>query len=134
MGKSMTKNPAVAQRVPSGHGSPKSSNTRVVRPRDQAYDLDDPYIPDRHYPDDTVCSRCGAVVHNQHWTFDEERRNLLQSAGAVSEVICPGCKIVAERNPERVVTLHGDYWPQHRDDILNLIRNEERRGMNTNPL
>src|SRR5689334_9308906 len=112
MGKSMTRNPAVSQPA----GSPKSQNGRAVLARDQAYDLDDPYIPDRHYPDDTVCSRCGAVVHHQHWTFDEERRNLLQSAGAANEVICPGCKIVAERNPQGIVTLHGDYWPQHRDD------------------
>jgi hypothetical protein len=130
MGHSSSKNPTVSQPA----GSPKTKQLRAVRPRDEIQDYSDPYIPDFHYPDDTVCSKCGAVYHNQHWTLDESRRNLLLSSGAANEVVCPGCKKIAEHNPQGIVTLHGDYWPEHREDILNLIRNEEKRSMQSNPV
>lgn len=112
----------------------RNHSPHAEHPRDNIQDFDDPYRPDRHLPAETVCSRCGAVYVNQHWTFDEERKRMLLGAGQAHEVICPGCKKIADRNPQGVVTLHGDYWPGHRDEILNLIRNEEARGMNANPL
>ncbi|MGV3724923.1 MAG: BCAM0308 family protein [Actinomycetota bacterium] len=129
MGKSFSKNPSVNHPV----SNPATTDPRAVLARDQIQDYDDPDIPDRHYPDGTVCVRCHAVYRNQHWNRDTARAELALQAGA-QEVVCPGCKIVAERNPRGIVTLSGDYWPQHKDDILNLIRNEETRGMSVNPL
>ncbi len=130
MGKSTTKNPVVSN--PSL--TPGNPNPRATQPRDQIDDFHDPYLPEGSYPEDTVCSGCGAVWHNQHWNLDPKRRDLLLSAGAANEVTCPGCKIIAERNPQGIVRLRGDYWPEHREDILNLIRNEEARGVQDNPI
>lgn len=112
----------------------QNENPRAVMPRDQVDDWEDPYLSDGHREDGTVCSQCGAVYHNHHWTLDEAQRDVLLAAGTPNQVICPGCKKFNERNPHGIVTLRGDYWPQHREDILNLIHNEEGRGMNTNPL
>jgi hypothetical protein len=120
----MATNPAAMQ---------KTTDPGNVRPRDEIHNFDSSYIPDGHYPDDTVCSRCHAVYHNQHWNRDDRRAETLLESGAAT-VVCAGCKIVEERNPGGIVTLRGDYWPQHREDILNLIRNEETRGIHTNPL
>ena len=112
-----------------------TTDPRALQPRGQIEDFDDPDLPGFHYPDDTVCTRCGAVVQNQHWTLDEARRDLIVAAGSpVNSVVCPGCKITVERNPRGILKLAGDYWPQHRDDILNLVRNEENAGMRDNPL
>ena len=116
------------------HSGLRNENPHAVKPRDQIHDADNPYIPDFHFPDGTVCSQCGAVYNNQHWTRDDRRRDTLLAAGAANSIVCPGCKIIAERNPQGIVYLRGDYWPQHREDILNLIRNEEARGMQANPL
>jgi hypothetical protein len=33
-----------------------------------------------------------------------------------------------------VVTLHGKFLQTHRDEILSIVRNEERRARETNPL
>jgi len=33
-----------------------------------------------------------------------------------------------------VVTLSGNYWLAHEEEILNLVHNEEARGMGVNPL
>lgn len=130
MGKSTHKNPMVTNPI----ANPSVDNPRVVQPRDYIHDFGDPYIPDQHEPDGTVCTRCGAVYVNQHWTLDEKQRALMIAGAATNEVVCPGCKKVAERNPQGIVTLSGDYWPHHREEILNLIRNEESRALGTNPL
>lgn len=109
-------------------------DTRVATARNHIPEANDPYIPGGHYRDDTVCSECGAVYAKQRWSFNDERSELLVSAGVANSVICPGCRILEAHDPQGVVTLKGEYWPNHRDDILNLIRNEEQRGMGVNPL
>lgn len=130
MGKSMSKNPTVSHPAM----NPGVRDPRVVLPRDQVQDANNPYIPEAHLEDGSVCVGCGAVYHNQHWNLDERRRDLLVNTGAAKEVQCPACKIVQERNPQGIVTLSGDYWGQHRDEILNLVRNEESRASQVNPL
>lgn len=134
MGKSREMNPMISHPV----NKPGIRDPRTVLARDQIPNYEserpDPEIPDLARPDNTLCTECGAVYQNQHWVLDEKKRQLLIASGAANEVICPGCKIVAERNPQGIVYLSGDYWPAHREEILNLIRNEEARGMSTNPL
>jgi hypothetical protein len=130
MGKSISKNPLATHPA----GSPRVQNPHVVQPRDTIHDTDDPYLPSAALPDGTVCSSCGAVYEDRRWTLDERRRSLLVGAGTPHMVECPGCRRIAERNPQGIVTLHGDYWPNHREEILNAIRNEEARGVAVNPL
>jgi hypothetical protein len=116
------------------HNALRTENPRATRPRSFLDDSHDPYIADGHPPDGTICTHCSAFYENQHWNIDPKRAQTLRASGAANEVVCPGCRKIAERNPHGVITLSGDYWPQHRDDILNLVRNEEARGIQTNPL
>lgn len=127
MGKSSMKNQAVTV----GPGIP---DPRAGLPRVQIQDAGDPYIPDQHLKDGTVCTGCGAVYHHQRWTLDERLRDTLVAAGTPHETRCPGCQIIKDRLPQGIVTLHGDYWPQHREDITNLVKNEETRARSTNPI
>lgn len=129
MGKSTSKNPNINHPT----ANPGTPDPRAVLARDQIHDFDDPDRPDLGYPEDTVCSRCHAVYRNKHWTRDDRRAETLLQAGA-NQVVCAGCSIVEQRNPRGIVTLSGDYWPQHREEIFNLIRNEEARGIETNPI
>ncbi len=85
---------------------------------------------DGHYP---VCSSCGALYRNQHWTLDPKRAEVLEQSGA-NTVICPACRKIQAKDPAGIVTLSGDYWPEHREEILNLIRREEARGAQVNPI
>lgn len=130
MGKSVSKNPTVTHAA----ASPQVRTPKAVLARDDLQEYDDPYLPDQHYEDGTVCTQCGAVYANQHWTLDEKQRAKMMGGAVKHETTCPGCKKIAERNPHGIVTLSGDYWPQHREEILNLIRNEEQRAVGTNPL
>jgi hypothetical protein len=130
MGKSTSKNHTASNPIM----MKVTTDPRNVMARDQVQDANNPYTPEFHFPDDTVCSHCGAIYFNQHWNRDDKRRDLVMASGAANEIVCPGCTMVAERNPQGIVYISGDYWPQHREDILNLIRNEEGRGMATNPI
>lgn len=130
MGKSINKNPMASNTAV----SPQVRDPRTIIPRDQAQSQDNPYGLDKSLPDNTVCTQCGAVHFNHHWHRDDARHDMIVSSGTANEVVCPGCLRIKGRDPQGIVTLRGDYWPQHREDILNLIRNEEARGIQDNPL
>lgn len=130
MGRSIRRNPQVTHPV----GHPGAKDPSVVMARDQTAETHDPSRGRGHYPDDTVCSGCGAVMRDQHWIIDEPRKELLLSAGTPHQVVCPACRKATERLPEGIVTLRGDYWPQHRDEIMHLIRNQADEAQPDNPL
>ena len=130
MGHSVRRNPDLTH--PVGHSG--SKDPTVVMTRDQSADVDDPTAVRGHYPDDTVCSQCGAVVHHQRWTLDESRKAVLLAAGTPHQVICPACRSAKDCLPQGILTLRGGYWPRHRDEIVNLIRNEEADSLRDNPL
>src|SRR5690242_13766495 len=87
MGNSIHKNPMVTNPA----ASPEIRNPDVVRPRNDVEDFDDPYRPDEHAESGTVCTRCGAVYVNQHWTLDEAKQVQLLGTTA-HEAICPVVK------------------------------------------
>ncbi|MGV3721332.1 MAG: BCAM0308 family protein [Actinomycetota bacterium] len=102
--------------------------------RDQTGYEHDPLSTRQHYADDTVCTGCGAVARSQRWTLDAPRAEMLLATGASEQALCPACLKSEERLPGGILTLRGDYWPRHRDDILNLIRNQEEEARQDNPL
>lgn len=129
MGHSTHRNPEVTH--PFGH--PGAKDPSVVMARDQAEDVHGPSQARGHYTDGTVCSGCGSVVAGRRWTLDPLRARLLVSAGTPDQVVCPVCRKEAEL-PAGILTLRGDYWLCHRDEILNLIRNEGDEARRDNPL
>jgi NMD protein affecting ribosome stability and mRNA decay len=130
MGKSVHLDPQVTQ--PRHH--PGSKDPTVVMTRDQFADVDDPARVARHYPEDTLCSRCDAVVKEQRWVVDPTRSHLLRAAGVSNEVLCPACRSASEQLPRGIVSLRGTFWPAHRDEILRMIDNEAAEAAGKNPM
>jgi hypothetical protein len=102
-------------------------------------------FPNGTHEDGAVCSVCSARYHNHHWALPAtSARNGsagVKTNGATGKappgghrVLCPACRKLEEKDPGGIVRLSGDYWPQHRDEILNLIRNEEKKAMGANPV
>ncbi len=97
----------------------------------------DPYIPRKSASAVGICPKCRAIYRNKRWVIDEkefESRTRKGAVGAVAWARCPACRKIEDGFPAGMVTLSGGYLREHRDDILNLIRNEEKRAMGINPL
>jgi len=102
---------------------------RQRRHIDRALDdmVDDPYQPKRKLAGPALCPGCGAVYRRGRWSWAAAPRNATRHA-------CPACRRIAERNPAGYVRLAGAFLAQHRDEVLQLVRNEEAREKSTHPL
>jgi len=93
----------------------------------------DPYIPRKGPLAVGVCPECHAISRKKRWYVDEAEYVSLVRTGAVLRR-CPACRKIADGFPSGVVTLRGGFLRTHRDEILTIVRNEERRARGTNPL
>ena len=97
----------------------------------------DPYIPRKSASDVGICPKCRAIYRNKRWVIDGKEFAALTRKGAGTGIAwrrCPACRKIEDGFPSGLVTLSGGYLRDHREDILNLIRNEEKRAMGFNPL
>ena len=69
----------------------------------------------------TVCPGCGAIYRAGMWRWGKAPDQAHQQS-------CPACLRIEDDYPAGFVTLGGEFLHDHRDDILNLARNEEARG------
>lgn len=93
----------------------------------------DPYLSKNPPRDMSVCGKCHAVYHNKHWILDEELCGEV-GKGKSSSILCPACQKIEDHFPMGVIHLQGDYLEVHKEEILNLVRNEEKRARGFNPL
>ncbi len=96
----------------------------------------DPYLPKKTAPSVSICPDCSAIFRNKRWYLDEKEFAALtrkRGAGPVRRR-CPACRKIADGFIGGLVTLRGGFVREHREEILNLIRNEEKRAMGFNPL
>lgn len=95
----------------------------------------DSYIPKKSAPSVSICPDCRAICRNKRWFFDENEYKALTRKGADPvRRRCPACRKIADDFPSGLVTLRGGFIREHRQEILNLVRNEEKRAMGINPL
>lgn len=95
----------------------------------------DPYIPRKSASAVGACPKCHAIRRYKRWHMNEkEYAALTLKSGAVILERCPACRKIADGFPSGVVLLRGAYLSLHRDEILKLVRNEEKRAAGTNPM
>lgn len=95
----------------------------------------DPYIPRKGAAAVGVCAGCRLIRRNKRWYADEAEYRALtkRGTGTVAET-CPACRKIADGFVAGVLILRGDYLAIHRAEILNIVRNEEKRTRGVNPL
>ena len=94
----------------------------------------DPYLLKKDSHGVAYCKECRGVYKNRYWSFDEEEFKRFAKSEEIDSVICPACKKINDNYPEGIVTLRGDFLQQHKDEILNLIKNEENKAKGINSL
>jgi len=65
----------------------------------------------------TVCRDCGVVFHQGRWQW------LPEPPAQALEAVCPACRRIQDRVPAGFLTLSGEFFQAHRDEIMNLIEN-----------
>ena len=87
----------------------------------------DTYKERKKRTEPTVCPECGAVFAGGRWTWNDPPE------GAVRE-LCPACMRIADNFPAGYVEFRGDFFEQRREEIMNLVNNEEKQEKGEHPM
>ena len=92
-----------------------------------ANDEGDPYLA-RAKPDaPTVCPTCKAFFHEGRWTWDKAPRDAEQET-------CPACQRIHDRFPAGYITIKGEFFKEHKDEIIALLKAREEAEKSERPL
>lgn len=96
--------------------------------------VDDPYLPWGGRHEIAICTTCKAIYQNKRWFFNEELYRQYFGRETTNRVTCPSCKKIQDRYFEGVLTLEGEFFAQHREEIITLLNRESGRVSGKNPL
>ena len=94
----------------------------------------DSYMPKGALAKVVVCPGCHALSIGKRWRLDEAAYVKIRGARTTREVLCPACEKIRDGYPSGQVTLRGPFLAEHREEILRIIVNEEKRARGLNPL
>lgn len=108
----------------------RKRGNHIHQPRRDRMDeerVSDPYRARGKWPEPTACPECGAIFHRGRWQWGA-------APAAAEEHLCPACQRVRDRVPAGQLTLSGEFFQTHRDEILHLVRNTEAKARAEHPL
>jgi hypothetical protein len=91
----------------------------------------DTFLPRRSPRGVIQCAGCGAFYHRRRWTFDVLPRGA--SPGPASLLFCPACQKIKAHSVSGEVDMSG-VDAADRGELLRILRNEEQRAQEKNPL
>lgn len=74
-----------------------------------------------------VCTGCGAVFLDGRWSW-------AAAPQGADKGICAACQRIADRFPAGRIEIGGAFFGEHRQEILNLVRNVEAAEKKERPL
>ena len=89
--------------------------------------IHDTYQTKGKLPEPAVCPQCSAVFHKGRWQW-------LGAPANAHQHNCPACQRILEHQPAGFVTLAGEFFVAHRDEIVSLIHNVEKKEKTEHPL
>ena len=69
-----------------------------------------------------VCPDCGAIFHAGRWQWGAR-------AEAAGEVLCPACHRIRDKLPAGFLHVSGDFFVEHRDEILGLLDHHAKKAV-----
>ena len=116
-------------------GRKKANSGRKSSPT-MAYGRKDRLIQERRHDvyesrgkwsEGTQCPTCEAVYTKGRWSWHA-------APSATQAVLCPACQRVNDHYPAGFITLKGAFFEAHREELINLVRNVEKREKAEHPL
>jgi hypothetical protein len=98
------------------------SKTRAYEAR-----IEDPYLNREKLEEPTHCPDCGAVYHEGRWQWGPNQKNS-------TPYRCPACARIHDKVPAGLLSLSGPYILDHKEEIMNLIKNREQQEKTEHPL
>jgi NMD protein affecting ribosome stability and mRNA decay len=89
--------------------------------------LEDPYRAAAKPPEPTTCPKCHATFMSGRWTWEKAPED-------AHHQLCPACQRIHDRFPAGYVTVKGAFLQEHRDEIVALIHNHEKKEKAERPL
>jgi len=113
---------------------PVKGRTSVAYARDNPQDhqratrhKEDPYHSVAKPPEPTVCPTCKAIFSEGRWTWG-------RAPSEAAEMNCPACQRIQDDFPAGYVTIKGEFFKEHRDEIIAVITSKEDREKAEHPL
>jgi len=90
--------------------------------------MHDAYPHSSKLAEPNVCPVCSAVFKGGHWQWVDSWS--LES----HQEICQACRRIRDNDPAGFVTMSGDFMESHKQEVINLARNEEAAECSRHPL
>ena len=88
---------------------------------------DDPYRAALRPPEPTTCPQCHATFTDGRWTWEKAPADAYHQ-------LCPACQRIHDRFPGGYVTIKGEFFKTHRDEIVALINEHAKKEKSSRPL
>lgn len=81
-----------------------------------------------------ICKVCHAVCPEKHWYYDERLFEAYHDAKGVESMECEGCHRIKMKDFHGTVYIAGKVLKEKKDELLRLIKNEEKMDLPTHTL
>ncbi len=88
----------------------------------------DPYVRGKKLVEPTLCPECGVVFSGGRWQWLEN------APDAGNEELCPACHRIHDKVPAGYLTLSGEFFTAHRDEIMRILHNKVEQEKAQRPL
>lgn len=91
-------------------------------------EVHDPYMARGKPVEPTLCPECGVVFSSGRWQW------LPEVPSGAHQQLCPACQRIQDKVPAGYLNLKGDFFDEHRDEIMKLIHNKVEAQKAQHPL
>jgi len=95
------------------HSAGRGRHDRLIKD-----EIHDPYMARCKPVEPTVCPQCKVVFSSGRWQWQDA------IPAKANELLCPACQRMRDNIPAGILTLKGDYFTEHRDEIMRLVNNK----------
>ena len=88
----------------------------------------DTYRRSKKLKNPVICTNCGAFYSDGRWSWD------VPFKFHISKILCPACQRIKDHYPAGYIEVEGEFLKNHKDELLNLIHNQEAQEMEEHPL
>ncbi len=106
-----------------GEVAKRSRQDRLIKEK-----VHDPYMNRSKPVEPTVCPECGVAFSNGRWQW------LTDIPHGAHKERCPACHRIHEKVPAGFLTLRGEFFDEHRDEIMHLVHNKVEEQKAQHPM